>query len=537
MSNLTWEWDKDEQAWATFRASLSVGFMNYDNSCFYDAMLMAMILNPAILKAFLYDNIHKTNSYERSFRNKLACSNDRQVPHKYIRKLHRALRHDVNSLFTKGSRTCSRRFQNLLKSCFRTEVPGGGRYESYSQMDSSLFFYEHIVAAFPHLVTYQQSRKKVIGTDWILGEWTPVAASIYHTITTQAHTTTTVINSQKDFFAIQAQAGQRIPINFPKRSLSPESTDFYLQSIIMFSGDPSDPHTRGHYIALIRDTSNQVWEYDDTNAPRIEHVHASDMTAVYTNRLNNDGPAKTYHSRSGLWFSPQLVLYLKFKVSGPPRPPRPAARPVRPARPDRTVRPVGTSGAPRKSRASRAPRASRASRTQRRRVRQKRTQNSWRYVPDHIIINLLPHKTEEFQRYLKLLIMMRRTLPAALRELNTYHRKIGHWAWYAFPTQRSGQLDTYKTSVSHRNAHLLFQDAPLIWKQVIERAGELVECYRSSRVVIPSTDYGRIAHFIKFWENINHPTWFDGVLSNLTEVRAKQSPAQERLLQRDFPNR
>jgi O-acetyl-ADP-ribose deacetylase (regulator of RNase III) len=101
-----------------------------------------------------------------------------------------------------------------------------------------------------------------------------------------------------------------------------------------------------------------------------------------------------------------------------------------------------------------------------------------------------------------LLGRMGEALPKALLELQTKSCKIGHWAWYAWPTEKEGSSKpSPKTAITAAAVPDLLKRAPEVWKDVLELVCELIdENGGSLRLVIPKTDRGRIYHFVKLFE-------------------------------------
>lgn len=110
-------------------------------------------------------------------------------------------------------------------------------------------------------------------------------------------------------------------------------------------------------------------------------------------------------------------------------------------------------------------------------------------------------------------------MPGAMEELRRNGRKTGHWAWWAFPTEKPGSAEPYPgTKVTVTTAPTLLLRAPKEWREVLELIVELVDETGDIGAVVPPIDHGRIIYFIKFWRRIEDaPTWLLVVCSRLDE--------------------
>ena len=50
-------------------------------------------------------------------------------------------------------------------------------------------------------------------------------------------------------------------------------------------------------------------------------------------------------------------------------------------------------------------------------------------------------------------------LPDAYNELKIHEKKITHWIWYVFPTEKIGMNDRHKTYITHKSALSLLNDS------------------------------------------------------------------------------
>eukprot|EP00518_Triparma_eleuthera_P014542 CAMPEP_0182473836 /NCGR_PEP_ID=MMETSP1319-20130603/24636_1 /TAXON_ID=172717 /ORGANISM="Bolidomonas pacifica, Strain RCC208" /LENGTH=321 /DNA_ID=CAMNT_0024674671 /DNA_START=30 /DNA_END=992 /DNA_ORIENTATION=+ len=101
----------------------------------------------------------------------------------------------------------------------------------------------------------------------------------------------------------------------------------------------------------------------------------------------------------------------------------------------------------------------------------------------------------------RLVDKMSSRLPAALSELEAVGRKSGHWAWWAFPTTKKGDNEPPPaTCVEEGTAWQLVEEAPKVWREVLEKICRLVEVNGMKfHGVLPSRDVDRVRYFVKFW--------------------------------------
>ena len=114
-----------------------------------------------------------------------------------------------------------------------------------------------------------------------------------------------------------------------------------------------------------------------------------------------------------------------------------------------------------------------------------------------------------------LLVRQAERLPAALRELRRDGRKSGHWAWWAFPTEKEGFAEPEpKTRVTRETARVVLARAPRAWREVLEEVARLTAERGSD--VLPSIDHGRVDFFCQFWPNVDGaPAWLTDVCATL----------------------
>ena len=128
-------------------------------------------------------------------------------------------------------------------------------------------------------------------------------------------------------------------------------------------------------------------------------------------------------------------------------------------------------------------------------------------------------------RLARLVQRMHRELPNRLRDLEANGQKTGHWAWWAWPTEKEGVSEpTPRTAVTRDSAAELIERAPREWQLVLEKVCELVgREEKGFNGVIPSIDWNRIHFFVEFWNTVpESPPWLkDGVIPCLREALAK----------------
>ena len=79
-------------------------------------------------------------------------------------------------------------------------------------------------------------------------------------------------------------------------------------------------------------------------------------------------------------------------------------------------------------------------------------------------------------RLRRLLQRMNRELPDALRDLERTGCKQGHWAWWAWPTEKEGFSEPHPpTAVTAATAPELLRSAPPVWREILEKVCELIE--------------------------------------------------------------
>lgn len=101
--------------------------------------------------------------------------------------------------------------------------------------------------------------------------------------------------------------------------------------------------------------------------------------------------------------------------------------------------------------------------------------------------------------------------PKILTELKAESRKVGHWIWWVFPTEKPGDSESEpRTFVNLLTAEELLSKANIdAWSEILEKIYELLENEAMGPLktahnipnpaIIPTEDHGRINHALAFW--------------------------------------
>jgi len=112
----------------------------------------------------------------------------------------------------------------------------------------------------------------------------------------------------------------------------------------------------------------------------------------------------------------------------------------------------------------------------------------------------------------RLVVRQREHLGSAMDELLCYDAKVGHWAWWAFPTPIPGQSEPQPPCyITPAMAPALLDRAPPCWKSLLECLAHLLQRRRLDDV-LPARDLARFADFLAFWSEIACPQWLHQVL-------------------------
>jgi hypoxanthine phosphoribosyltransferase len=100
-----------------------------------------------------------------------------------------------------------------------------------------------------------------------------------------------------------------------------------------------------------------------------------------------------------------------------------------------------------------------------------------------------------------------------LKELKQYGQKKTHWSWYIFPTDKPGKSDPLQTYITKYTVEIFLKLTPPEWRICLEQIVTLAieKKYRLEKVLF-DIDIGRVAFFIKFWNQIpNKPIWLSDI--------------------------
>ena len=105
----------------------------------------------------------------------------------------------------------------------------------------------------------------------------------------------------------------------------------------------------------------------------------------------------------------------------------------------------------------------------------------------------------------RLVVRQREHLGSAMDELLCYDAKVGHWAWWAFPTPIPGQSEPQPPCyITPAMAPALLDRAPPCWKSLLECLAHLLQRRRLDDV-LPARDLARFADFLAFWSEVACP--------------------------------
>tara|TARA_Y100000389_G_scaffold205145_1_gene264064 strand:- start:122 stop:1219 length:1098 start_codon:yes stop_codon:yes gene_type:complete len=95
-------------------------------------------------------------------------------------------------------------------------------------------------------------------------------------------------------------------------------------------------------------------------------------------------------------------------------------------------------------------------------------------------------------------------LPLATRELVEKRRKISHYAWWSFPTERKGMSEPNTKTYLTIDTALLFLKSPTKeWKNYLNEVVNIIKNDKKTiKDIFPYNDLGRIEGFINFFEDV-----------------------------------
>jgi len=136
-----------------------------------------------------------------------------------------------------------------------------------------------------------------------------------------------------------------------------------------------------------------------------------------------------------------------------------------------------------------------------------------------------PINADDMDAMNELIKKQRKYLKDAVEELKTHSRKISHWAWWAFPTEKAGFSEPgTKTYLTDSTIGLYLENFPRVFKKVlIEIYNLMVNKGLSLREIIPPIDIDRVKFFIKFFREhvrgeINF-AWLQKILNKMSGIR------------------
>ena len=97
-------------------------------------------------------------------------------------------------------------------------------------------------------------------------------------------------------------------------------------------------------------------------------------------------------------------------------------------------------------------------------------------------------------------------LPEATKELIEKRRKISHYAWWSFPTERKGMTEPNPKTYLTVNTALLFLKSPAKeWKMYLNEVVNVIKKDKKRiKDIFSHSDIGRIKEFIIFFEYVIH---------------------------------
>lgn len=112
--------------------------------------------------------------------------------------------------------------------------------------------------------------------------------------------------------------------------------------------------------------------------------------------------------------------------------------------------------------------------------------------------------------------------PKILKELQDNKKKVSHWIWWVFPTEKAGDSELGpKTYVNLNSVGYLLNNANMdAWTQILEEIIKNLKTQRKIPIgtpgtnIIPKIDHARIYYALQFWLNKarattqKHPSFF-----------------------------
>lgn len=145
----------------------------------------------------------------------------------------------------------------------------------------------------------------------------------------------------------------------------------------------------------------------------------------------------------------------------------------------------------------------------------------------------IPVKTSELspeQVAHALIIKQKVEFPKILKELQDNKKKVSHWIWWVFPTEKPGDSEPGpKTYVNLSNVEYIVSNANMdAWAQILEEINKVLKVSipagTPSPDIIPKIDHSRIHYALQFWlvkagaTTKKHPRFFKA-LSELQKYK------------------
>ncbi|MCA9506895.1 MAG: DUF1810 family protein [Myxococcales bacterium] len=112
----------------------------------------------------------------------------------------------------------------------------------------------------------------------------------------------------------------------------------------------------------------------------------------------------------------------------------------------------------------------------------------------------------------QLLIKQKNNFPSILSELKKQGRKISHWIWWVFPTEKPGASEPLpKTKIEEKEVEYVLQNTDVDqWAEILEEIFGLLKQHQKGEWktsggnipnsdIIPAIDHGRIEFALTFW--------------------------------------
>ena len=104
-----------------------------------------------------------------------------------------------------------------------------------------------------------------------------------------------------------------------------------------------------------------------------------------------------------------------------------------------------------------------------------------------------------------------------LLELQEYSQKRRHWAWWVFPTTKTGISEPYPESCVTRVTapFLVLTEMATLWREILEIIIALVAKERLDKI-LPPVDHDRVYYFCELWGELpSTPLWLLSCIKKL----------------------